>query len=243
MAQGGGGGTCAGDGTLGGMAHGGGGAIGCGSGGAAGGMAHWGGRATGCGADIGPDASSGATGGGGCGATNVAHGGGAWGGISGASERATGSGSGDSAAPWIASPTSRVGSGGIGAVHTDGSGAIGSGGAVGSGGIGAVHSDAGAGGAGAIGSGGIGAGGAGGTIGSGAAGGTGGAAGTAPANAWPQPMQNFCPAETSGVPQLGQNPNPVVISSLPLDSHGSAVTEARLGSFGGHQNGPRDHPS
>lgn len=46
----------------------------------------------------------------------------------------------------------------------------------------------------------------------------GGAGGIAPENACPQPMQNFCPAETSGLPQLGQNPNPVVISSLPLDS-------------------------
>jgi hypothetical protein len=46
----------------------------------------------------------------------------------------------------------------------------------------------------------------------------GSAGGIAPENAYPQPMQNFCPAETSGLPQLGQNPNPVVISSLPLDS-------------------------
>lgn len=66
--------------------------------------------------------------------------------------------------------------------------------------------------------------------------------GAATAGAWgasmadrpePQPAQNRCSAAIRGVPQLGQNPNPVVISSLPLASRSSELAEVRSGSGGG----------
>src|ERR1035437_8204810 len=51
-----------------------------------------------------------------------------------------------------------------------------------------------------------------------ATGATGSAGDTPTAKAEPHAGQNFCSAAVRGVPQVGQKPNPVVITSPPFDS-------------------------
>jgi hypothetical protein len=106
---------------------------------------------------------------------------------------------------------SGAGGGGIGAVHSEaartgaaGYGTAGSGSATGS-------AAAAAGSGSAAGSG---------AAGSGAAGS--GVRGNTAERTTPHPAQNLCSAAILGVPQLGQNPNPIVIWSLPLGSTGRA---------------------
>jgi hypothetical protein len=67
----------------------------------------------------------------------------------------------------------------------------------------------------------------------------GGAGATLTERSAPQPAQNRCSAAIRGVPQLEQNPNPVVISSLPLASRASQSAGVRSGRVAALDHQPR----